>query len=335
MQCVRVEAFGPPVQAARLVEMADPPPPGPREVLVELVAAPVNPADLLMIEGRYDRPPPLPVIPGSEGVARVLEVGAEVRGLARGDLVVPLAGGGMWQARHLFRSGALLRLPAGIDPLQASMLMANPATAQLLLDWVVPRPQPGSWVVQNAANSAVGRMVEALAALRDLRVLNVVRSEAAAVALGQGGGPVIVAGAGAGAGAGELAGQLLEATGGVRPALALDAVGGEATGALASALAEGGTVVTYGVLSGAPARIDLHDLVFRDIRLRGFWLAQFFRSADRTAIAALYDELAGHMAAGRIATHIEAVYPVSKLAAALEHAGRGGRGGKVLLDWSG
>jgi mitochondrial enoyl-[acyl-carrier protein] reductase / trans-2-enoyl-CoA reductase len=332
MKCVIVRAFGQPNAAARVEQAAPPGEPGPREVVIEMIATPINPADLLMIQGLYDRPPPLPLTPGSEGCARVTAVGEEVRGFTPGDLVVPLTGGGLWRGSHCLRPGALVRVPSAIDPLQASMLMANPATARLLLDWVGGRPAAGEWIVQNAANSAVGRMVEALAGLSGINVVNIVRSRAAARTVAEAGaaGPVLVAEGGSES----LRDEVLAATGGARPILALDAIGGAQTGALAAAVADGGAVVTYGILSGEPARVDLHDLVFRDIRLRGFWLAQYFRSASRAEIGALYEELSEHMAAGRIKALVEAVYPVDDLSRALSHAAGGGRSGKVLLDWA-
>jgi NADPH:quinone reductase-like Zn-dependent oxidoreductase len=68
-------------------------------------------------------------------------------------------------------------LPPGIDPQQAAMLSINPPAAALLLEGFVSL-KPGDWVVQNAANSGVGRAVIVFAKQKSLRTINIVpRSE--------------------------------------------------------------------------------------------------------------------------------------------------------------
>ena len=86
MRAIQMEQFGDPAQVLRVVDIEEPPPPGPHEVLLSVEVSPLNKHDLLVVTGMLARPP-LPHIPGAEGVARVLATGAEVDGLQVGDLV--------------------------------------------------------------------------------------------------------------------------------------------------------------------------------------------------------------------------------------------------------
>ena len=120
-------------------------------------------------------------------------------------------------------------------------------------------------------------------------------------------------------------------TGGALPRLALDAIGGTASATLATALADGATIANYGLLSGMPCQIASHDLIFRDIRLRGFWLARWFRAAPPERVRSLYRTLVALIADGTLAVPIAASYPFARIGEALAHAARAGRDGKIQL----
>jgi hypothetical protein len=94
------------------------PTPGAGEVLLEMLAAPINPSDVLTITGQYGALPPLPAVGGNEGVARVAQRGADVQWPAVGDLVLMPVGAGSWSTHAVAKADSLLPLPAGGDPLQ-------------------------------------------------------------------------------------------------------------------------------------------------------------------------------------------------------------------------
>ena len=73
------------------------------DVLVEMLAAPINPSDINQIQGVYPVQPPLPAVGGNEGVGRVAATGANVNDLVAGDLVIPAASGS--GAEHFALSG--------------------------------------------------------------------------------------------------------------------------------------------------------------------------------------------------------------------------------------
>jgi mitochondrial enoyl-[acyl-carrier protein] reductase / trans-2-enoyl-CoA reductase len=150
----QVSSFGAPDKAIALVEQPDPGDPGPGEVLIDSEFAPINPADVLNLEGRYGaEPPKLPMNPGAEGVGRVAAIGPGVSHVKPGDRVL-LPGPGTWRERSKAAAKMVFPLPAGVDPQQLAMLRVNPPTAYLMLHQFVA-PKAGNWVIQNAANSGV------------------------------------------------------------------------------------------------------------------------------------------------------------------------------------
>jgi NADPH:quinone reductase-like Zn-dependent oxidoreductase len=325
MKAIMVERFGPAAESARCVDAVDPPPPGPGEVAIRMEAMTINPADLLLIEGRYGTQPKLPLVPGAEGAGVIGAVGAGVTSVAVGDVVIPLVPN-CWRERMVLKAASVVKLPAGTDMQQAAMLKANPATAAVLLEDMV-KLQSGEWIIQNAANSAVGHYVARLARRGAIKNVSVVRRDDVAEAMrGAGADAVIVHD-----GADDLRAKVIEATGGAPIRLALDAIGGEATRALARCVAEGGTVVNYGLLSGKPCAIDPQDLVFRDVKLRGFWLTRWFRGTTQERGTALYARLAAMVGDGSLRVPVEASYPLSRISEALAHAAQPGRRGKILL----
>ncbi|MDX1576697.1 MAG: 2-enoyl thioester reductase domain-containing protein, partial [Kiloniellales bacterium] len=266
MKIAQLTAFGDPARVVECVEAEDPGAPGPGQVLVEMLACPINPAEILIIGGKYASKPPLPARLGIEGAGRVAAVGDGVEGLAPGDLVMSL-GRANWAERLVLEAGEVVKAPAGTDAAQLAMLKVNPATAHLMLSGIVPL-SPGDWVIQNAANSGVGVNLIRLARARDLRTVNVVRREELIAPLEAiGADAVLVDGP-------DLAERAAAATGGAAIRLALDAVAGAATERLADCLAEGGTVVNYGFLSGEACRLRADQTVFKGITLTGFWLAK-------------------------------------------------------------
>lgn len=323
MRAVQFTAFGSPPEVCECVDVADPGPPGAGEVVVAIEAAAINPADLLIIEGRYPGVSELPARLGIEGAGRVVAVGPDVTGLSEGDPVMSL-GRANWAERVKLKAEQVIRVPPEADMRQMGMLKANPASAHLMLrDYV--ELAAGDWVIQNAANSAVGRHVIRLGGRRGIRTVNVARREALVAELeGIGADAVVVDGD-------DLAARVRDATGGAGIRLAIDAVGGPATQRLADCLADDGTVVNYGFLSGEPCRITPAQTVFHGITLTGFWLARLLPRKPREEVVAMYDKLARLFVDGTLQVPVEATYPLQQAKEALAHAAREGRGGKVLF----
>jgi len=295
---------------------------------VAVLAAPINPSDVLTLTGEYGLLPPLPAVGGNEGVGKVLEVAADVAGLAPGTVVLLPVGCGTWTTHLNLPAKALVPLPAGVDPVQLSMLTVNPPTALLMLSEFVDL-KPGDWVIQNAANSAVGGYLVQLAALRGLNTINVVRRESAVEGVRAAGAEhVLVDGD-------DLPKRVRALTADAEIRLGIDCVGGVATENLARCLGEGATLINYGAMSGERCMISPRYFVFRDIVLRGFWLSQWFKRATPERRKAVFAEVAMLIAQGKLQARVQARYGLDDIKLAVAAAASGEREGKIVLEPNG
>jgi NADPH:quinone reductase-like Zn-dependent oxidoreductase len=291
-------------------------------VRLRLLASPINPADLNFIEGTYGIRPELPATAGIEGCGEVVESRASE--FAVGDRVIPLGGAGFWAGECIADAAELLKVPADLDPLQAAMLKVNPATAWQMLTSFVDLPQ-GAWVVQNAANSGVGRAVIQLARQRGLRTINFVRRESLFTELRELGADLVLLDEP------DAIDRAKQACGDDRPTLALNAVGGDSALRLMNLLGPGGTHVTYGAMARRPLKVPNGMLIFKDLRIRGFWLTQWLKQASPGEIAETYAALAAAMKDGNLRLAVEKTFPLGDYAGALAHNVQQSRSGKVLF----
>lgn len=316
MRTSRLIAFG---RAPDVLQVSDAPipRPGPGELLLEMLAATVNPADLNVIEGKYGELPGLPSAIGNEGVGRVSALGEGTSGFSIGDLVLPMRPG-TW-TQHMIASGEdAVKLPAGLDIFQAAMLSANPPSAWAMLEDFVDL-QPGDWIIQNAANSAVGRCVIQIARARGINTLNVVRRPELVDELKSEGAEVVVQ-------------EGTDLSDFPRSRLALNAVGGASALNLANALVDEGTIVTYGAMARQPLKIPNGLLIFRNLSFRGFWLRRWKDKISRERFEATMTTLAQLSLEGRLRIPVHRIFPLEDLAAAVAEAAGEARSGKVLLD---
>ncbi|MDC3953597.1 zinc-dependent alcohol dehydrogenase family protein [Polyangium jinanense] len=324
MKAIRVDAFGPPAEVVRYLEVPEPESPREGEITVSVEATPINPSDLLILSGIYGALPRLPTVPGKEGVGRVIDVGPGVRGIERGTRVLLPIGAGAWRERLKVHAEDVIPAPEGVPAEQLAMATLNPLAAHFLLTALV-NLGPGDFLVQNAASSAIGRWIVTLAKERGIKTVNVVRRASQCEPLrALGANVVLVDGA-------ELGKRITAATRGASIKLGLDAVAGGATTRIAGCLGRGGTVVSYGMLSGQPGHIATNDLVFRDIHLRGFWLASHLATIPKEELCELWKRLAGLVATSAVAVPVEATYTLDRIKDAVTHAEREGRGGKIVL----
>ena len=294
------------------------------QVLIKVLAAPINPSDVMTLTGVYGMLPPLPAVGGNEGVGVVAELGPGVTSPAVGQTVLLPVGSGTWTTHLVADAKKLMPLPNGVDPLQLAMLTVNPPTAYLLLKEFVDL-QSGDWLIQNAANSGVGEYLIQLAKIRGFKTVNIVRRESAVAAVkAMGGDVVLVDGS-------DLAKRVADATGNAKIRLGIDAVGGKSTDNLAECLTEGGVLVNYGMMSGESCVVSPSSFVFRDITLRGFWLALWFRKATLPQQMAVFGELAKLIASGKLTARVQATYDISQIKAAVMAAAAGERNGKILM----
>jgi len=185
--------------------------------------------------------------------------------------------------------------------------------------------EEGQWIAQSAANSAVGGYVIQLAKQRGIKTVNIVRREGLDEDLkAKGADVVLIDGP-------DLAEQIAAATGNAPIVLALDPVGGDTYSRLAESLGYGGTLVTYGVLSGKPATLNTGQVIFNDTRLRGFWLYKWYQTATMKDKQEAFGQVIPLIANGTLKANIDSRFTVDQIEQAVTRAWEGGRNGKVLI----
>lgn len=314
---------GDPAEVVR-VETQELPDIKPGDVRIRILAAPINPADLNTIEGKYPVRPPLPAVPGVEGAGLVESAGREVTHLNIGDQVLLPHGVGTWREACVCPAHGAVAVPEGIGPVQAAMLKINPATAWCILHDFVEL-NPGDWVIQNAGNSGVGRAVIQIAKHLGLHTVSIVRREPLIAELEALGADVVLLDAA------DLRKEIPARTGGAKIKLALNAVGGESALAVANALAPRGTHVTFGAMAMQPVRVPNGLLIFKDIRFRGFWVTKWYEESTAPARQEMFKQLFAIAAAGLLKPKVEKEYSISQAKEAIQRAQQGSRDGKIIF----
>ena len=327
MKKIEITAYGAPEEVAHCVEVPDVGDPGPGEVIFDILAFPINPADISFCRGSYRLRPPLPATPGAEGLGRVAMVGAGVAQVKPGDLVINMQRENWTQCRRV-RAEDAIPIPAGLDLAQAAMLRINPPTALLLLEDHLGL-EPGDWVIQNVANSAVGRHVIVLAKARGVHTVNVVRRDDVAGELRDLGADVVIKDGA------DLAERVGAAIGGAAIRLGIDAVSGDACKRIGDCIAEGGVVVSYGSMSSQDPVMSRAAVNMRGVNLTGFNLGRGLAKRTPEQVRSIYADLAAKIRDGVLRAPIDAFYPIEDIRSALIRAQQGGRHGKVLVLPSG
>jgi len=298
-------------------------------VLVGFLAAPINPADLNMIEGVYPIGPKAPAVGGNEGVAEVLAVGSKVTGLAVNDWVIPAKPGfGTWRTHAVAPESSLMKVKKDIKPEYAATVAVNPCTAYRLLNDFV-KLQPGDTIIQNGANSSVGQAVIQMAAQQGVKTINIIRDRLdfsyIVERMKAYGGYVVVKD--------DVLGtpsfhRLISDL--PKPKLALNCVGGSSATEIARVLDKNGVMVTYGGMSRKPIQVPTSLLIFRNIQLHGFWLSRWLEEHSAEERAALIDTCWDWVKSKRLRVWMER-YPFEDFTFALQRTMEAQRDRKVLL----
>ncbi|MGI5170776.1 zinc-dependent alcohol dehydrogenase family protein [Spirillospora sp. CA-253888] len=301
--------------------------PGPGEVAVRMSLASINPSDLVTVSGAYASRTTLPFVPGFEGVGVIEAIGPDVHGVRAGQRVLPLGSAGAWQHTKVTEARWCFPVRNELTDRQAATAYINPLTALLMIRRYVRGPRART-VVVNAAASAIGQMLVRMLNRLDVRPIAVVRHPRSLERLA---GTDLADGV---CTADRAVGEAVrEFTLGRGADVVLDAVGGTEGAELARALAVGGTLVHYGLLSGRPlpARLAAER---PDVQIALFRLRDWVHAAQTTDPSRIADALAEVFALvldGTAASQVAQVHPLSEVRQALRQDAVVGRSGKVLL----
>jgi NADPH:quinone reductase len=329
MKAAVFDRFGNPAEVLDVHELPAPAP-GPGQVRVRMVASPINPSDLLYVRGAYGKRPPLPAVPGFEGFGVVDAAGPgllrHVRRLVPGRRVAVLnTAGGNWQEFVIVPARQAVPLPAGLPDEQAATFFVNPASALVMTRYVL-KVQPGTWLLQTAAGSALGRMIIRLGRRFDFRTINVVRRRAQAEELLRLGADAVIS-----TDQESIPERVQAITGGAGVPYALDAVGGATGSAVVQALGRGGRLLVYGTLAGEPLSVDPRTLLVGQKSIQGFWLSEWTRDQGVLTMLGLFRRIGRLLRDGTLTTEVAAQFPLEQIKNAVEQAAAPGKPGKVLL----
>lgn len=316
------------------------------KVFVKCLASPINPADINLIEGTYGIPSKPPAIAGNEGVFEVITTGPESN-LKKGDWVVPVFPAyGTWRSHIIGDSIDFLKVPNDVtDALNVATLMVNPCTAWRMLEDFVPLKE-GDFIVQNGANSSVGRAVIQLSKVMKVNSINIIREREDPEATKRLVDELTELGA-----THVLTDVQLKDRAFIKEfvnqhnlgqqavsKLGINCVSGTAISDLSRWMAPGGTVVTYGGMSKKPAMIGTGSFIFSDLTYKGFWMSRWNQQhgpSDPQRIAML-SKLMVLLGQGNFKQKhdVRVINDSVDLIAAVDAAMKPQKEAKVVLDWS-
>ncbi|MCE9564842.1 MAG: zinc-dependent alcohol dehydrogenase family protein [Planctomycetes bacterium] len=326
MKRVVFDQPGPPAEVLRVQDDVPAPQPARGEVLVRMLASPVNPSDLMYIGGKYGITPTLPATPGFEGVGVVEASGGGFLGwLRKGKRVAVINDRvGNWAEYTLTKARQVVPVPDDLSDEQAATFFVNPATALVMTQSVLAL-QPGDWLLQSAAGGELGKMIIRLGKLNGFRTLNVVRRREQVEELKKLGADAVIV---------ESDGPLPEQVRAVAPngvRHAIDPVGGKTGSDVIASLGLGGRCLLYGSLTDDPLTVQPRFLLSNNVRIEGFWLAAWAKRQRVMTMLKLFRKVRAMMRDGVLQSNFAATYPLEEVRKAVEHAATPGKGGKILL----
>ena len=296
------------------------------EILIKMLASPINPSDVNQIEGVYPVQPYLDndiMIPGNEGCGEVVETGPEVKDLKSGDRVIFAAYAmGTWREFVSAKRQEVIKVSNMLDPRHAAVLSVNPCSAyRMLSDF-----GDNSVVIQNAANSNVGRMVIQMAKLKGLETVNIIRDRPD---LGTLKNELSKLGANYIFTEDEFAKkETIDLIKDLKPSLALNAVGGTSATNISKVLHKNGQMVTYGAMSRKPVSLPASLLIFKNLSFKGFWMTQWTKNHSHDEKRSMVKEIEEMVLQGKL------TFPNIREFKTEAYKEAFGKGDKTLFIWT-
>lgn len=325
MKALQQTAYGDPVDVVQLIDV-DEPVPGPDDIVVEVEAAAMHLADLKFINGDpgfrwFD----MPRWPGHEGVGRVVALGDKVSELSMGDRVFLPIGAGTFRQCVAAPAAECTPAPEG-DVLQLALTSLNGLTASILVEEIAGAGE-GDWIIQNGANSSCGRFVIALARARGAKTVNIVRRPELLDELEALGADVVLVDSGD---PDATASAVQEATGNADIHFGFDCIAASGTVTIARCLAQEGTVINYGFMSGKNAELAFQDMFGKNISLEGMSRRTVRTAWERREVI---ERLAALTAEGQLQAKIAATFTLEQAQDAFAMQAKTGseRDGKIVM----
>ncbi len=315
------ELTGP--DSLRLEEVPEPRP-GPGQVRIHVRACGVNFADSLIIRGQYQKQPQLPFSPGFEISGEVLELGADVRGVAIGDRLIAMTPHGGYAEQVSVDMNRCVPMPAAMSWEHGAAFPVVFGTSHVAL-WHRARLRAGETLVVHGASGGVGLTAVAIGKqLGAIVIATANGKEKLQMAREHGADHLIDSGSD------DVRTRIKDLTDGRGADVVYDPVGGELFDASLRSIAFEGRILIIGFASGTVPQIPANHLLVKNVDVIGLnWPA--YAELNPEVMTASFKTLMQWYLAGAIKPHISANYPLARAAEALDQVLARKSTGKVVI----
>ncbi|CAM3509972.1 zinc-binding dehydrogenase [Paracoccus nototheniae] len=324
MRSVTHDRFGEPDQVLQTATAAPRPEPQADEILIRVLMAPIHNHDLWTIRGSYGVRPSLPATAGSEAVGIVEATGPGTDPALKGRRVAVAGVTGAWADYAIARAEGTIPVPDTMPDEAAAQLIAMPFSAITLLEFL--QVSRGDWVIQTAANGAVGKIMAVLARSRGIRLLNLVRRPEAAEQLAALGMTDIVSTSDP-----DWVARARAIIGPDGARAAVDSVGGTVAAGLVDLLGTDGLLVPFGSMTGEDLQLPAGPIIFKHLSVKGFWGARIMPATPPADRQRMFAELIGLVMDGTLKLPSGGSFGLDQPAEAVIAALTPGREGKVMF----
>ena len=321
MKSIIFEKAGRPEEVLQLKEVPIPTPAA-GEVLIKVMASPVNPSDVMFVQGMYGIRPQLPSGAGFEGCGVVEAVGEGVT-LPAGTRVA-FTTIGAWSEYVVASAKAIFPLPPTMPFEIGAQIFVNPFTAWAMLH--DSGLQAGQWLILTAGGSTFAQLVIQMAAGKGINVICTVRRDSQTEQL-------LALGAAAVVNTEKefLPKRVKELTGGAMADCCFDATGGDVSALALNSLRQRGKMLVYGMLSLKETPVNNGLMIFKGLTIQGFWLTEWLSSAPREVRQQAAQEVIAMLNDGTLKVQVAATYPLTDTVKAVVDSQKEGRSGKILI----
>jgi NADPH:quinone reductase len=297
------------------------------EVLVKMEASPVNPSDLARIKNAAMEEDPMNFIAGIEGSGTIVNNGKGwlPRWFLGRRVACSFAHSysGTWAEYMVTGATRCIPLPADINNEQGSMLLVNPMTVVAFID--IARRNRHKAMINTAAASSLGRMLELMARQAGISLINIVRNEKQKRQLLSKNSRYVLDSSEAG-----FPEKLYALSRELDATLVLDAVGGNLTRQIMLAMPPGSFFIIYGNLSGEQPEIDHRSLVGENMKVSGFFLGNWLKEANPLTLIKSIRK-ARILLKNQVTIPIAGRFPLSEVQSAVDTYLGNMTAGKILL----
>jgi len=313
------------------LEQLEIPIPAKGEVLIKIMATPINPSDLSTLRGNYPHKKTYPFVPGLEGCGRVIACGdGFLPNYLLGKRVAcspKETGNGCWSEYMLTDAAKCIPVGKNLSNAQAASLVVNPLTAMGLIEKVKRTGNPS--FVNTAAAGALGKMLIRLAKKENLTPINIVRREAQVAELKALGATHVLNSSNA-----NFEKEMKRAFAELNTKIILDCISGELSANLSAWAPENTETVLYAALSQEPLNINPFSLVGQGKVVSGFHLGFWLKSKSMFGLLQISNTVQKHIKQGTLASHVNKTFGLSQINEAVKLYENNMTAGKNLIEFS-